>query len=161
MGNISEDIWLYNPPPHRTQEDWKTALEYLVTELSAFLKHEIQIDDYWIDDEKGHASSSICSRVTVFLSQELDLLLHGSLCMSINHGESVGVSADLMGFLEGKRLGLHKRHASSRYLDLIILVFKRDSFGRGRWVNHGFTTDEFGEWESLQEGPSIGTKGNQ
>jgi len=153
MCKVADTLWLCNPTPRRATADWRAVIDYLAAEMAAFFGREVRVVDFWVNDEEGHASSSACSRVTIVLSEQLDLLLYGSMCISINHGEAVGISADLMFFCEGKRLGAHR--LSKRHSDLVILVYERGADGQDRWRSCGFTIDEFGEWESLQQGPSV------
>ncbi|MEZ4439182.1 MAG: hypothetical protein R3B72_08840 [Polyangiaceae bacterium] len=125
-------------PPQRTEAEWRGVLEHLVSELIETTGVGFQATSWYTEsDREGHESSSNCVNVRGTVSDVLRLAACGVVCVSVNFGESVGVSADLLLFSDGARvLGPDGKEMVSMLYD-----------GRG-WRSQGWRRDGNGEWES-------------
>ena len=123
-------------PPRRTAVEWRDCLEELVLELSDFTS--VQLATSWWrvqDDAPGAASASNCVDVRGKLSETFDITVCGVLCVTVNFGEVVSISCDLLLFVRGKRVTVS---------DGAVIFLRRDHDG---WRNLGWCVDESGEWE--------------
>ncbi len=140
------DIW-NNDPPVRSDLQWKEILDFLLTRLERFLGVKPELINFWYEDNEGFASCSLCSRVSVTFSKALKLEAVGSVCMTVNKKKSVNISADILLFADGKRLGTAK--SLEPYDDLVCLSFEPDSHNIGIWKNKGFENDANNEWSNF------------
>lgn len=130
---------LFDPNPgHRTEADWRDLLSELVSSLSQFSGIKfVPTSWYTRDDEPGHASSSNCVNIRGVVNATLRLEACGVVCISINFGEAVWASADLLLFSGGQRLIVPGG------LEVVAMVYRLEG-----WSSHGWVTDAYGEWES-------------
>jgi hypothetical protein len=122
----------------RTEAEWRELLGDLVVSLSAFCGIDFRPTSWFThDDRPGYASSSNCVNIRGVVNPSLRLEACGVVCISINFGEDVWASADLLLFSDGRRV------SGPDGLDLMLLVYRDDG-----WISPGWTADDSGEWKS-------------
>lgn len=124
-------------PGLRTESQWRVILSELVESLSVATSTEFR-PTFWhtTNDVAGHASASNSVDIQTVLHESLAVTASGVVCVTINFGERVYVSADLLLFCLGKRL------TGPGALDYIAL-----EHGEVGWRSRGWVVDENGEWE--------------
>ena len=127
----------------------------LCSSLSDYIKLPVVLVDCWTDNEPDNKSWSICSRIRVPISEVLRTSFIGSLCISLNRGEKVWISADLLLFAGGDRVEAHSL-GENEGSDVITLVLEKFPESDGMWTNIGkwkstglICSDDMG-WESWQ-----------
>jgi hypothetical protein len=130
---------LFDPNPSlRTEADWRQLLAGLVESLSAFTGIRFEPTSWFVrNDLPGYASSCNCVDVRGSLGSALRIDACGVVCITVNFGEAVWASCNLLLFADGCRvLGVDG-------LDLIFLPYGEDG-----WTSQGWVGDEYGEWKS-------------
>lgn len=122
-------------PELRSEDEWRRLLTKLLDSLSQYSGVRFEATSwYTYDDTPGYASSGNCVNIRGAINSALTLDCCGVLCITINFGEAVCVSCDLLLFSSGRRINDH---------EVIVLSYREDG-----WVTHGWTSDETGEWEA-------------
>ena len=130
-------LWDKNPAL-RSSGEWRDLLTQLVSSLSSFLGVEFHPTSWFIhDDRAGFASSCNCVDITATLHEGLGLVVNGVIGISINFGEAVWVSSDLLLF------GAQRRLRGAHGTDFISLAYTASG-----WNSSGWVMDDTGEWES-------------
>lgn len=148
MIRLSEEIWNVNPE-FRTHTEWGLIFESLRGSLAEFLGLPVVTVDYWTDNGVDARSWSICGRIRVTVSEQLRSCFVGSLCMSLNRGEPVRISADLLFFAGGVRHATHPL-SNDKGKDVIVLNFIQHPCSIGRWTGPMLVADGYAEWEAFQ-----------
>jgi hypothetical protein len=148
MIRLSEQIWDADPE-FRSHSDWALLLDGLRGSLSDFLGLPVVVLDYWTDNSPEDRSWSICSRIRVPISEQLRSYFVGSLCISLNRGEAVRISADLLLFAGGARHAGHPL-GKDKGKDVIVLNFVPHPCSIGRWAAPILEADGNAEWEAFQ-----------
>jgi hypothetical protein len=125
-------------PKLRSSDEWRELLAKLVSSLSSFLGLNFRPTSWFVhDDRDGYASSCNCVDITAAIHKDLGLFANGVICISVNFGEYVSVSCDLLLFGNGHRLrGPHRT-------DFIAIAYTEVGWKCASWV-----VDETAEWES-------------
>jgi hypothetical protein len=122
----------------RTKAEWRELLGELVALLSAFWGIDFRPSSWFThDDRPGSASSSNSVDIHGVVNPSLRLEACVVVCISINFGEDVSASADLLLFSDGRRV------PGPDGLDLMLLVYRDDG-----WISQGWKADDYGEWKS-------------
>jgi hypothetical protein len=148
MIRLSEEIWNENPE-FRSHFEWGLILESLRGSLAEFLDLPVTMVDYWTDNGADDRSWSICGRIRAIVSEPLRSCFVGSLCMSLNRGESVRISADLLYFAGGVRHAAHPL-SKDKGKDVFVLNFIQHPCSIGRWTGPVLEVDGYAEWEAFQ-----------
>lgn len=148
MIRLSEEIWNENPE-FRSHFEWGLILESLRGSLSEFLSLPVVVVDYWTDNGPDDQSWSICSRIRVTVSEPLRSCFVGSLCVSLNRGGPVQISAELLFFAGGVRHAAHPL-SKDKGKDVIVLNFIRRPCSIGGWTRPMLDVDGDAEWEAFQ-----------
>jgi hypothetical protein len=83
------------------------------------------------------------------VSEQLRSFFVGSLCVSLNRGEAVRISADLLFFAGGIRHAAHPL-GTEKGKDVIVLNFVPHPCSIGRWTAPMLEADAYAEWEAFQ-----------
>jgi hypothetical protein len=122
----------------RTAVQWRQLLSGLVESLSTFTCVELRPTSWVVsDDRTGYASACNCVNVRGTVNSALRLDACGTVCVTVNFGEEVWASCDLLLFAAGQRV------RGPAGLDIVFL-----SFGTDGWDSKGWVMDENGEWEA-------------
>ncbi len=125
-------------PGLRSSDEWRDLLTQLVSSLSTYLGVQFHPTSWFVhDDLAGYASSCNCVDITAMLHQDLGLLVNGVICITVNFGEAVWVSCDVLLF--GARQRLRGPHGT----DFIALAYTDSG-----WSSSGWVVDDTGEWKS-------------
>lgn len=128
---------IFDPNPGcRSEAEWRRMLGGLVESLSAHVGVRFTPTSWFIEDHPGYASSGGCVDVRGPVSPALRLEACGVICISVNHGQSVRASADVLLFSGGRRVF---GPGGSEVL--------RFQFSPDGWSDHGWVDGECGEWE--------------
>lgn len=131
------DLFDINPQA-RTQEQWRELLVDLVSSLSSFTGYRFTPVSWGVqDDQPGHAFACNCVDVVGSINEVIDLQACGVICITVNFGEAVWASCDLLLFSNNQRI------KGKEGMD--VLLFRCEPEG---WVYHGWVKDEYGEWEA-------------
>jgi hypothetical protein len=138
-----EDIWDAAPPP-RGEDVWLS----LMTQLAASLSDAagVQLQPGPLFTALHEPCSGISLAVTGHIHGPLGVALQGQISVTINHGENVQISADLLLFADGRRVRIHGPTSSAG--ELYVFVAHR-SDARTTWEPLGFVDDEWGEYEAV------------
>jgi hypothetical protein len=131
---------LFDPNPGlRSKVEWRRILSGLVETLSVFSRVEFEPTSWLIRDDDPAGNACICNCVNIrgSVNAALQLDACGVVCITINLGEAVWASCDLLLFASGRRV------CGPDKADLVFL-----SYGEVGWVSKGWMVDENGEWES-------------
>lgn len=130
---------LFDPNPNlRSATEWRSHLSDLVVSLSKHTNINFNPTSWWIhDDCEGDLSSCNCVDIYGVVNTALQLEAYGVVCISVNFGEAVWASADILLFGNGHRI------RGSNELDLVLYIYQPNG-----WISKGWILDENYEWES-------------
>ncbi|MBL8741983.1 MAG: hypothetical protein JNK04_12840 [Myxococcales bacterium] len=123
----------------RSQSEWRVLLADLAGSLSRLLQREVLVVEFRAEnDDATFASWGAAADVRVVLARVPRLEAFGTIMVTVNVGEIVMISADLLLFVDGVRLH------SPRSGDLYHFGFSADR----EWTPAGWQLDAAGEWET-------------
>jgi hypothetical protein len=137
MADALESVFDVNR--RRSEAEWRVVLEALAGALSGLLQRDVVIAGVSAeDDNDGYASWGATAYIRILLSRLPLLEWSGTISVTVNVGEIVMISSDLLLFADGIRI---RGPAGG---DLFHLAFTEDQ----AWVSRGWMPDENGEWEA-------------
>lgn len=122
-----------DPNFRRSPSEWRSVLLDLLEKLGAQAHLKFTTVSDWVGQVSGKFSSS-CVDIRAVVDQQTCLSVCGVLCVTVNYGESVYVSAELLQFVEGKRV---------RPGEFMVYQYAKE-----RWSDCEWSLDANGEWES-------------
>ena len=126
-------------PGCRPEAEWRRMLGELVESLSAHTGIQFAPTSWFIEDHPGYASAGGCVDIRGPVSPALRLEACGVVCISVNHGEAVWASADVLLFSGGRRV------LGPDAAEVVHFRYTQDGWSDVGWVN-----GECGEWEQRQ-----------